>query len=77
MRSGEQGMRSTKQVPPPVSPSQDAPMPPPPSATYERLRNTIAESRSRSPVAIVLFGAELTDAQRLTINVFRHSSMRT
>jgi hypothetical protein len=52
-------------------------MPPPPSATYERLRHTIAERRPISPVVRVMFGNELNDAQRLTINVFRVSSMRT
>ena len=34
----------------PVSPRQDAPMPPPPSATYERLRETIAERMCMSPI---------------------------
>ena len=30
------------QVPPPVTPGQDPPMPPTPSPIYERLRDTIA-----------------------------------
>ena len=34
----------------PVSPRQDAPMPPPPSATYERLQQTIAERMRMSPI---------------------------
>ena len=34
---------SPPQVPPPSHPSLDAPVPTPPSATYQRLRQTIAE----------------------------------
>jgi len=34
----------------PVTPRQDAPMPPPPSATYQRLRETIAERMRMSHI---------------------------
>lgn len=34
----------------PVSPSQDAPMHPPPSATYDRLRHTVAEHMRMSHI---------------------------
>jgi hypothetical protein len=47
------------QVPPPVSPSQDASRPPPPSATYERLRHTIAERMRMSHIDQPLMLMEL------------------
>lgn len=46
-------------VPPPVSPRQNAPMPLPPSATYEHLRNTIAERMRMSHVYQALMLMEL------------------
>ncbi len=43
----------------PVSPSLDAPMPSPPSATYERLRETITERMRMSPINQPLMFMEL------------------
>ncbi len=52
-------------------------MPPPASATYERLRDTITERMPMSQVVKRLIGAEMIGAQCLTTNAFRLSSMRT
>ena len=43
----------------PVTPLQDAPMPPPPSATYQRLRETIAERMRMSHIDQPLMLMEL------------------
>jgi hypothetical protein len=52
-----QGFSSTSATP--VSPSQDAPMPPPPSATYQRLRAFIAERMRMSHIFQPLMLLEL------------------
>jgi hypothetical protein len=52
-----QGFSSTSSTP--VTPLQDAPMPPPPSATYQRLRHTIAERMRMSHVYQPLMLMEL------------------
>ena len=46
-------------MPPPSHPSQDAPMPPHPSPTYERLRHTIAERMRMSHIDQPLMLMEL------------------
>ena len=51
------GFSSTSATP--VSPRQDAPMPPHPSPTYERLRQTIAERMRMGPIDQPLMLMEL------------------
>ena len=51
------------QVPPPVTPRQDPPMPPTPSSTYERLRDYIA---TRMRMSHVYQPSAIADADPVT-----------
>ncbi|SBO43311.1 protein of unknown function [Cyanobium sp. NIES-981] len=49
----------------PITPRQDAPMPPPPSTTYERLRETIAKRMRMSHIYQPLMLMELLGLRSL------------